>query len=65
MSNAKDVLGLGEDGWRRAVLPLSYGLDPMRSWGWNVTRPDHLAEGEVWDWAGVEGEWCGSYAFLE
>jgi hypothetical protein len=24
-----------------------------------------MEKDEVWDWAGVEGEWCGSYAFLE
>jgi hypothetical protein len=28
-------------------------------------RPEHLGENDVWDWAGVEGQWCGSYAFLE
>ena len=66
MANAKDVLADGEDGWRQAVLPLSYGLDPVRGWGYNdMKRPDNLAEGQTWDWAGVEGAWCGSYAFLE
>ena len=66
VSNAKDVLSVGEDGWRHAVLPLSYGLEPTRGWGFNnLHRPSDLEPDEVWDWAGVQGQWCGSYAFLE
>lgn len=66
VANAKDVLSVGEDGWREAVLPLSYGIEPVRGWGFNdLRRPENLAPEAVWDWAGVEGLWCGSYAFLE
>jgi len=66
VANAKDVLAMGEDGWRQAVLPLSYGLETVRGWGYNdLRRPAPLPKDEVWDWAGVQGPWCGSYAFLE
>jgi hypothetical protein len=66
VANAKDVLAQGEDAWRQAVLPQSFGLDPVRGLGFNsLTRPVDLAKDEVWDWAGVQGTWCGSYAFLE
>jgi hypothetical protein len=66
VSNAKDVLTLGEDGWRSAVLPQSFGLEPVRGWGMSdLQRPLDLEEDAVWDWAGVTGTWCGSYAFLE
>ncbi|CAD6574942.1 MAG: hypothetical protein TREMPRED_001257 [Tremellales sp. Tagirdzhanova-0007] len=66
MANAKDVLSMGEDGWRQAVLPLSYGLETVRCWGYNdLRRPASLAQDEIWDWAGVQGPWCGSYAFLD
>ena len=65
MANAKDVLAMGEEAWRLSLQPLSYGLDAVRGRGLNnLQRPD-LAKDDVWDWAGVEGEWCGSYAFLE
>jgi hypothetical protein len=64
--NAKDVLSSGEDSWRAARMPLSYCVDTGRGWGFNnLQRPEHLGENDVWDWAGVEGQWCGSYAFLE
>lgn len=66
VANAKDVLAMGEDGWRHAVLPLSYGLETVRGWGFNDFRwATSLPKDEVWDWAGVQGPWCGSYAFLE
>lgn len=66
VSNAKDVLAMGEDAWRLSLQPLSYGLDALRGTGYrDLSRPADLPPGEVWDWAGVEGEWCGSYAFLE
>lgn len=64
--NAKGVLAHGEVSWRHAVEPLSFGLEPVRGWGYgHLARPDNLAEGEAWDWARVQGAWCGSYAFLE
>ncbi|ORY33049.1 hypothetical protein BCR39DRAFT_520922 [Naematelia encephala] len=66
MANAKDVLAMGEESWRQAVLPLSYGLEPVRGWGFNdLRRPADLPADQVWDWAGVAGPWCGSYAFLD
>ncbi|KAK4685719.1 hypothetical protein P7C73_g4430, partial [Tremellales sp. Uapishka_1] len=66
MANAKDVLSMGEDAWRQAVLPLSYGVESVRGWGFNdLKRPKDLAPDQVWDWAGVAGSWWGSYAFLE
>jgi hypothetical protein len=66
VANARDVIALGEDQWRMALQPLSFGLEAIRGWGWNqVERPLTLENDEVWDWAGVEGVWCGSYAFLE
>jgi len=64
--NGKEMMTEGEDPWRRALAPLSYGLEPMRSLGWRgLTRPPELGKDDVWDWAGVEGQWCGSYAFIE
>ena len=65
MANAKDVMAMGEDAWRLALTPLSYGLEAVRGWGFRGLQPPELGKDEVWDWAGVEGEWCGSYAFLE
>jgi hypothetical protein len=65
VANAKDVLSMGEDVWRLAVGPLSYGLDAVRGWGFNGLQTPDMEKDEVWDWAGIEGEWCGSYAFLE
>ena len=57
---------MGEDGWRQALLPLSYGVETVRGWGYrDLRRPVNLGKDEVWDWAGVQGPWCGSYAFLE
>jgi hypothetical protein len=57
---------MGEDSWRLALQPLSYGIEAVRSWGWNhIQRPLALEPDSEWDWAGVEGVWCGSYAFLE
>ncbi|ORX39215.1 hypothetical protein BD324DRAFT_641367 [Kockovaella imperatae] len=58
MGNAKDVLFMGEDTWRQALPPMSYGIEPTRGWGFNDLS-------NVEDWAGVEGVWCGSYAFLD
>jgi hypothetical protein len=56
---------MGEEAWRLALEPLSYGLEAVRGLGYtDLKRPD-LPTDEVWDWAGVEGDWCGSYAFLE
>lgn len=64
--NARDVWLMGEATWLKAVTPLSYGIETVRSWGMNkLRRPEHLAPGEVWDWAGVTGRWYGSYAFIE
>jgi hypothetical protein len=66
VANAKDVIAMGEDSWRQAVLPMSYGLEPVRGLGFNdLRRPVELGPDDIWDWAGVEGTWCGSYAFLE
>lgn len=66
MANAKDVIAAGETSWVEAMGPLSHGLSAVRSWGiGKVQRPLHLNMGSTWDWAGVEGRWCGSYAFLE
>ncbi|WRT69300.1 uncharacterized protein IL334_006284 [Kwoniella shivajii] len=66
MANAKDVIQHVDNSWRSAVEPMSYGVEPTRGWGFNdLRRPDDLAEGEVWDWAGVEGPWCGYYAFMD
>ena len=66
MANAKDVIAGGETTWIEAIGPLSYGISAVRGWGYtHVDRPLHLKPAEVWDWAGVEGKWCGSYAFLE
>lgn len=65
VGNSKDVLAMGEDAWRMALRPLSYGLDAVRGRGFRDLKPPELEPGQVWDWAGVEGEWCGSYAFLE
>jgi len=65
VANAKDVLAMGEDVWRLALEPLSYGLESVRGWGFHGLQPPELEKDQVWDWAGVEGQWCGSYAFLE
>jgi hypothetical protein len=66
VANAKDVLAMGEEAWRLALEPLSYGLETVRGRGFNnLQRPVDLGKDDIWDWAGVEGEWCGSYAFLE
>lgn len=65
VSNAKDVLAMGEDAWKMALEPLSYGLEAVRGAGFRNLQAPELEPGQVWDWAGVEGEWCGSYAFLE
>jgi hypothetical protein len=66
VANAKEVIAMGEDSWRNAVYPMSYGLDPVRGWGFNDLRPPGKGDKRgVWDWAGVGGTWCGSYAFLE
>lgn len=66
MANAKDVIAAGERSWLSAIEPLSYGLHAVMGWGYDrLERPLDMAPGDVWDWAGVEGKWCGSYAFLE
>jgi hypothetical protein len=65
VSNAKDVLGMGEEAWKMAIRPLNYSLDAVRGKGFRNLAPPELDPGQIWDWAGVEGEWCGSYAFLE
>ncbi|WWD21323.1 hypothetical protein CI109_105807 [Kwoniella shandongensis] len=67
MSNAKEVLESEDDGsWREAIHPMSFGVEAVRGWGYeHLQRPADLPEGEVWDWAGVQGLWCGSYAFLD
>lgn len=56
---------MGEEAWLLAAHPLSFGLQAVQGRGFNsLQRPD-LPKDEIWDWAGVEGNWCGSYAFLE
>jgi hypothetical protein len=66
VANAKEVIAMGEDSWRNAVYPMSYGLEPARGWGFNDLRPPGKDDKKgVWDWAGVGGTWSGSYAFLE
>ncbi|WWC63785.1 uncharacterized protein I303_106390 [Kwoniella dejecticola CBS 10117] len=66
MCNAQELLDTEPDGWLPVVQPLSYGIEPARGWGYNdLRRPDNLAEDDVWDWAGVEGSWCGCYAFMD
>lgn len=66
VANSKDEIARGEDVWRQAVRPQSYGIEPVRSWGWqDLQRPDDLPTDAVWDWAGVEGQFLGSYAYLE
>jgi hypothetical protein len=65
VANARDVLAMGEEAWLLAAHPLSFGLQDVQGRGFNsLQRPD-LPKDEIWDWAGVEGNWCGSYAFLE
>lgn len=47
-------------------MPQSFGVEPTRGWGFShIEHPLGVADGDVWDWAGVKGSWCGSYAFLE
>ena len=65
MANARDVWMMGEDTWLKAVSPLSYGLEPVRGWGFNDLRRPEGDDGRVWDWAGVAGRWYGSYAFVD
>ena len=55
-----------EAGWQAAAKPLIGGIDAVRGLGVaHLERPDDLEPGEIWDWAGVNGLWRGSYAFLE
>lgn len=61
--NAIDVLSMGEEPWRPAVAPMSYGIEAVRGPGLIDLVPPN--DGKPWDWAGVEGVWFGSYAFLE
>ncbi|KAK8844022.1 hypothetical protein IAR55_006815 [Kwoniella newhampshirensis] len=67
MSNAKEVLDSEDDGsWREAIHPMSFGVEAVRGWGYeHLQRPADLPDGEIWDWADVQGLWCGSYAFLD
>ncbi|WWC90979.1 uncharacterized protein L201_005918 [Kwoniella dendrophila CBS 6074] len=66
MLNAQAVIDSEPDAWLPAIQPMLYGVEPTRSLGFNnLTRPANLAEGEIWDWADVEGTWCGCYAFMD
>ncbi|WVW79605.1 hypothetical protein I302_101574 [Kwoniella bestiolae CBS 10118] len=66
MCNAQEVIKNEPTAWLPAVQPMSYGVESVRGWGYTeLKRPDNLAEGDVWDWAGVEGNWCGCYAFMD
>jgi len=64
--NATDVNDEGDEHWAPVKRILDGRLDVSRGAGlFNVQRPLKLKSNEVWDWAGVEGQWCGSYSFLE
>ncbi|ODN76879.1 hypothetical protein L202_05466 [Cryptococcus amylolentus CBS 6039] len=68
MSNADEVMDNPEisEHWRDSIVPRSYGVEPTRGWGFShVERPLELPSTQVWDWAGVEGTWEGSYAFID
>ncbi|WVQ74444.1 hypothetical protein IAR50_004045 [Cryptococcus sp. DSM 104548] len=68
MSNADEVMNSPEisEHWRDSIVPRSYGVEPTRGWGFShVERPLHLPSNQIWDWAGVEGTWEGSYAFID
>ncbi|OCF78871.1 hypothetical protein I204_00815 [Kwoniella mangroviensis CBS 8886] len=66
MCNAQELIKGDPTAWLPAVQPLSYGVEPVRGWGYtDLKRPDSLADGQVWDWAGIEGTWCGCYAFMD
>lgn len=68
VSNAQEIVHNPEisDHWHDSIMPQSFGVEPTRGWGFShIERPLGVADGDVWDWAGVQGSWCGSYAFLE
>ncbi|OWZ39488.1 hypothetical protein C356_04100 [Cryptococcus neoformans c45] len=68
MSNAQEIVHNPEisDHWHDSIMPQSFGVEPTRGWGFShIERPLGVADGDVWDWAGVQGSWCGSYAFLD
>lgn len=63
VSNAQDIVHNPEisDHWNDAIMPQSFGVEPTRGWGFShIERPLGVADGDVWDWAGVQGSWCGS-----
>lgn len=64
--NAIDVNEEDDNHWAPVQRILEGKMDLSRSIGLrNVHRPLRLKNDQVWDWAGVEGQWCGSYSFLE
>lgn len=68
VSNAQEIVHNPEisDHWHDSIMPQSFGVEPTRGWGFShIERPLGVADGDVWDWAGVQGSWYGSYAFLE
>ncbi|WVO22498.1 uncharacterized protein IAS62_003828 [Cryptococcus decagattii] len=68
MSNAQEIVHNPEisDHWHDSIMPQSFGVEPTRGWGFShIERPLGIADGDVWDWAGVQGSWYGSYAFLD
>nr|XP_019010036.1 uncharacterized protein I206_05598 [Kwoniella pini CBS 10737]OCF48817.1 hypothetical protein I206_05598 [Kwoniella pini CBS 10737] len=66
MCNAQEIIDTEPDAWLPAVQPMSHGIEPVRGWGYDdLRRPDNLTEDDIWDWAGVEGSWCGCYAFMD
>lgn len=68
VSNAQEIVHNPEisDHWHDSIMPQSFGVEPTRGWGFShIERPLGVADVDVWDWAGVQGSWYGSYAFLE
>ncbi|WVQ81288.1 hypothetical protein IAT38_003411 [Cryptococcus sp. DSM 104549] len=68
MTNAQEITqnpSINEH-WQESTYPRSGGVGGVRGWGFNgLKRPADLPDGQAWDWAGVQGTWCGSYAFLD
>lgn len=68
VSNAQEIVHNPDisDHWHDSIMPQTFGVEPTRGWGFShIEHPLGVADGDVWDWAGVQGSWCGSYAFLE
>nr|ODO03754.1 hypothetical protein L204_00093 [Cryptococcus depauperatus CBS 7855] len=52
--------------WHELIFPQSFGVEPTRCWGFrNIGRLLDLSQESLWDWAGLEGSWRSSYAFLD